>query len=161
MAMFNSYVKLPKGILNHLWHYTWTNQGQRFTAILWDLEMPCHVLTWSEAEQWHIIYYICILYLYIYIYYIYILCISYTYVHIETIEYSCLLPTQWSIPGTNNFRRICVTFQKSGYLKKTSGSMLSIPTVIRIWQQQPILECLACLRVDDTIFVGCWFKPYF
>ena len=156
MAMFNSYVKLPEGILNHLWHYTWTNQGQRFTAILWDLEMPCHVLTWSEAEQWHIIYYICILYLYIlhiYIYYVY------TYVHIKTIEYSCLLPTQWSIPGTNNFRRICVTFQKSGYLKKTSGSMLSIPTVIRIWQTTAHfgVSCVPTCRWHHF----CWFNPYF
>jgi hypothetical protein len=151
MAMFNSYVKLPEGILNHLWHYTWTNQGQRFTAILWDLEMPCHVLTWSEAEQWHIIYYICILYLYIlhiYIYYVY------TYVHIKTIEYSCLLPTQWSIPGTNNFRRICVTFQKSGYLKKQVVPCFPYPLWFESDKQQPILECLACLRVDDTIFVG-------
>ena len=67
-------------------------------------------------------------YRYIYIY----ICIS---IYTHTLEKNnwVFMPiaspvAQWSILGTNHFRRIrvCVTFQKSGYQTKKSGSMRSI-----------------------------------
>ena len=119
-------------------------------------DLPCSDVIRSRTMTYYILYMhiipIYILYIYIYMYIMYI--------HMYTLKQ---LSIHAYCQPNDQFQE--QTIQKNMCdlpevgISKTSGSMLSIPTVIRIWQTTAHfgVSCVPTCRWHHF----CWFNPYF